>query len=286
LRCRAAVRFEGIWRCGKGAPGQSAALRCGGRRCASTPLRPGPEARALARHKQSSGLFVSGLRASNPRPRRATRSAPCGRCAQTGAPSLMTKRAARAGHGSCASRHRIGAPQPARVRPCGTGGDMPREQPPQRGSDAHSVAATTFRGLRVGRWRGAWCGAEERRACGPRAQRATCSDSSRVSERSERQFAQRVPRRGRKTEHRREPRPQVGASHSKPRQRPTRSPAPSDEPMAQRDEDERQQCARSSRAACMLWSHRAEAPPSAPRRRPMDTRKPPWRTQVCTISRE
>ena len=50
---------------GKGGGGQAAAaLRRGGLRCAPTPLRPGPEALAFARHEQSTGLFVSGLSAS------------------------------------------------------------------------------------------------------------------------------------------------------------------------------------------------------------------------------
>ena len=49
---------------GKAGSGQAAALRWSGRRSAPTALRPEPEARGVARHKQSSGLFVSGLRAS------------------------------------------------------------------------------------------------------------------------------------------------------------------------------------------------------------------------------
>ena len=147
---------------GKGAPGQSAALRCGGRRCASTPLR-----------------------CSNPRPRRATRSAPCGRCAQTGAPSLMTKRAARAGHGSCASRHRIGAPQPARARPCGTGGDMPREQPGTvtRVCFGENNERSKGRGWADGR---APVRRREAQGLRPRAQRASSSCLSQLFERSAR----------------------------------------------------------------------------------------------------
>ena len=60
------------WR-GKGTPGQAAALRLGGRRCAPTPLR----------------CSVSW-------PRRRTHYAPCGRCVRTASTSQKTKRAARA----------------------------------------------------------------------------------------------------------------------------------------------------------------------------------------------
>jgi hypothetical protein len=60
------------WR-GKGTPGQAAALRLGGRRCAPTPLR-----------------------CSVSRPRRRTHSATCGRCVRTASTSQKTKRAARA----------------------------------------------------------------------------------------------------------------------------------------------------------------------------------------------
>jgi len=147
---------------GKGAPGQSAALRCGGRRCASTPLR-----------------------CSNPRPRRATRSAPCGRCAQTGAPSLMTRRAARAGRGSCASRHRIGAPRPARARPCGTHGAVRREQP----RTAVRVCFGENNERSKGRgWADGRAPVRRRDAQGlrPRAQRASSSCLSQLFERSAR----------------------------------------------------------------------------------------------------
>ena len=68
-----AVCYAGSGRRGKGAPGQAAALRFGGRRCAPTPLR----------------CSVSW-------PRRRTHFAPCGRCVQTTATSQMTMRAARA----------------------------------------------------------------------------------------------------------------------------------------------------------------------------------------------
>jgi len=80
---------------GKGAPGQATALRLGGRRCAPTALRPGPEARALARHKQSSGLLVSVLRASVSWRRRKTRCVRCAHSTQTVATSQTTIRAAR-----------------------------------------------------------------------------------------------------------------------------------------------------------------------------------------------
>jgi len=58
---------------GKGTPGQAAALRLGGRRCAPTPLR----------------CSVSW-------PRRRTHYAPCGRCVRTASTSQKTMRAARA----------------------------------------------------------------------------------------------------------------------------------------------------------------------------------------------
>ena len=53
-----------------------------GRPWGPTSLRPGPEARALARHKQSSGLFVSGLGASDSGGPGATRYVRCAHCAQ------------------------------------------------------------------------------------------------------------------------------------------------------------------------------------------------------------
>ena len=61
-----------------------------GRRVAPTSLRPGPEARAFARHKQSTGLFVSGLSASVPRPLRGTRFVRFAHYAQTPAMSQFT----------------------------------------------------------------------------------------------------------------------------------------------------------------------------------------------------
>ena len=70
---KSAVCYAGSGRRGKGAPGQAAALRFGGRRCAPTPLR----------------CSVSW-------PRRRTHFAPCGRCVQTTATSQKTMRAARA----------------------------------------------------------------------------------------------------------------------------------------------------------------------------------------------
>ncbi len=79
----------------KGGLGLAAALMFGGRRCAPTSLRPGPEAQAFARHKQSTGLFVSGLSASVPRPRRRARFVRFALYAQTPAASQFTIRAAR-----------------------------------------------------------------------------------------------------------------------------------------------------------------------------------------------
>ncbi len=48
----------------KARPDRQRSFIAGGRRVAPTSLRPGPAARALTRHKQSTGLFVSGLAAS------------------------------------------------------------------------------------------------------------------------------------------------------------------------------------------------------------------------------
>ena len=97
-----------------GAGGLRLALHCGGLRFAPTALRPGPEARSFARHKQSSGLFVSGLSASGPGPHGKTRSAGFARCARTVAVSQMTKRAnTRAGPEPCAPRRHRGAPAAA-----------------------------------------------------------------------------------------------------------------------------------------------------------------------------
>ncbi len=97
-----------------GAGGLRLALRCGGLRFAPTALRPGPEARSVARHKQSSGLFVSGLSASGPGPHGKTRSVRFAHCARTVAVSQMTKRAStRAGPEPCAPRRHRGAPAAA-----------------------------------------------------------------------------------------------------------------------------------------------------------------------------
>jgi hypothetical protein len=135
---------------GKGASGQAAALHWSGRRCAPTALRPGPEARAVARHNQSSGLFVSGLRASVSRPRRRTRFVRCAHCAQTSATSQFTLRAAR----EVTSPPLLGAPQA-------------RRSLPERAFAGRLVsfpAARNPNGTAVQRGgRGDLCGGEERR---------------------------------------------------------------------------------------------------------------------------
>jgi hypothetical protein len=76
--------------------------RCRGFECDAPPfgrgpLRPGPEARSLARHKQSSGLFVSGLGARSCSPVAELAARTGVRSAQTSATSQITRRAARAG---------------------------------------------------------------------------------------------------------------------------------------------------------------------------------------------
>ena len=76
---------------------------------------------------------------------------------------------------------------------------------------------------------GRLCDAEKRRAC-DRARSAPSPHACRSCLSAAPAGREASSATGRKTEHRREPRPQAGASHSKPRQRPTRSPAPSDEP--------------------------------------------------------
>jgi len=97
----------------------------------------------------------------------------------------MTRRAARAGHGSCASRHRIGAPQPARVRPCGTYGATRREQPRTavRVCFGENNERSKGRGWADGR---APVRRREAQGLRPRAQRASSSCLSQLFERSAR----------------------------------------------------------------------------------------------------
>ena len=182
--------------------------------------------------------------------RRVTHCANCVRSVQTDAPSMRTKRAKARGCELCASRHRIGALAAARPRPLacfgGAGpntgrgrrvfatgsangsqavGGPPAAAPMQRrgGEPGQEQSSGLFLpGERPCHRHGAACKA---RARGPRAQRASSTDSLRMSERSERQFAQRVPQRGHETEHRRAPRRQAGRCIRSRRRWPTRGPA-------------------------------------------------------------
>ncbi len=92
---------------------------------------------------------------------------------QTVATSQWLKRAARAGRGPCASRRLRGALRPARARLCGSTGGLRREHP------CCCLAAGGTRRRRF-LWR------REAQAWGRRAQRASTTISSRLSERSER----------------------------------------------------------------------------------------------------
>ena len=130
-----------------------------------------------------------GLRRANPRSalradcpallgrpaRRRTRFVRCARFAQTDGGEFVDEARCARGRTPCAARRLPRAPQPARAALCGTSGGAP-------------AGATVHPG---GRWRGRWAGHEEpsveqRRTRGPRAQRASCTDSARLSEQSER----------------------------------------------------------------------------------------------------
>jgi len=100
---RGAVCARLLRRSGKGAPGQSAALQRGGRRCARLPC---------------------GTRARGPS-RNSLRSLRC--CARAGAPSQTTKRADARSHEPCVPRRLAGALRPARTRLCRYGGGSPQE---------------------------------------------------------------------------------------------------------------------------------------------------------------
>ena len=78
------------------------------------------------------------------------------------------------GHEPCASRRSTGAPRPARTPLCGHGGGVCNEHPPR---------STSRQGLPAGRDFG---GDEQRRAGVGARQRASSTDSPRVSERNER----------------------------------------------------------------------------------------------------
>jgi len=194
------------------AGGLRLALHCGGLRFAPTALAlqaaPGQEARPLARHKQSTGLFVSGLACSGPWPRRKTRSVRFAHCARTVAPSQMTMRAARAGHEPCAARRHRGAPAAA---------PQPRLSKPDLGSRERSHRCMSGRGCPPGAL------SESASSAGLRAARASALRGlthgnclSAVSEANEASFAVRPQA---------EQRSEVGA-----KRRPTQSARPAGTP--------------------------------------------------------
>jgi hypothetical protein len=148
------VAGTGVSECGKGAWGQAAALRWGGRRCAPTPLR-----------------------CSVLRPRRRTRYAVCSRSAQTAAPSQMLMRAARAaaspglagraGPGGPAVRMAQTVPRTVCVRAHLLGTPKARCSLPPRAFAASVVSCgqdiTVVSARLAARGAGAFCGAEKRR---------------------------------------------------------------------------------------------------------------------------
>ena len=113
------------------------------------------------------------LRCAASWPRCGTRFVRCAHCAQTPATSQLTKRAARAGHEACAPRRRTLTPALAGPRPCRCGGDT-RTGP----TAARKAGAGLPPGAPVWR-RGA-------QGLGPRAQRASWTDSLPLFDHSER----------------------------------------------------------------------------------------------------
>ena len=131
----------------KGPGGPARALRCGGRASPDCPA-------------------VLGLAAH-----RVTHCAPCGRSVRTDAVSQITRRAARAGCKSCAPRRRAGAPGPAPLSLCSSVACPVGVAHQKRSMAVGASGARRFLGRR------------EAQVDGRRAQRASTSDSSRLSER-------------------------------------------------------------------------------------------------------
>jgi hypothetical protein len=108
----------------KAAGGRAAGLMFGGSSLAlGAPLALqaalGQEAQPLARHKQSTGLFVSRRASSASRPGRGTRCTRFARATQTPTPSQMWRRVStRAGQEACGARRLSCAPPLSRPRPC------------------------------------------------------------------------------------------------------------------------------------------------------------------------
>jgi hypothetical protein len=169
-------------------------------------VRPG----SLQRFECDAPPFGRGpLRCSAPWPRRQLTARTAFAPFKQSRRSQFTRRAARAGHGPCASRHRIGAPQPARAHPCGHGSDARGEQSSAHrlwflafGSASPHCVARAAGGSPAGRL----CDAEKRRNRGC-ARSALCDlTSSRLFERSARRARSEFAT-SRDSEHRRGPRP-------------------------------------------------------------------------------
>jgi len=179
-------------------------------------------------------------------PRRGTRSAHFVRSAQTPAPSQKWMRVStRAGHETSAARRRICAPRPARTALCRTArcslwrtstavageagvgiwhrmaarpsiGDARRALVCRRTKAGHGKAAGGSPAGRI-------CGAEQRRALGPRAySRASTSSSARVSEWHERSECNEFRAGAKSLSSAGESGPQGPTAASKPRRAPTR----------------------------------------------------------------